>query len=129
MGLKPRFRCRRSSTNGEDSRMALIQTALSAAVPLWILELQKLTPAERDERARICGDVVAEKGDIIQFRSKRKGETAAAFNRLAEGIACLAFAPGGVTAFGLHFEAPSIEVRAWADRLQERLRKYEEGTK
>ena len=32
-------------------------------------------------------------------------ETAAAFNALAEGLACLAFSPGGVTFYGLHFEA------------------------
>lgn len=43
------------------------------------------------------------------FRSKRKGETADAFNHLAEGIACLAFAPGGVRLFGSHWEAVATE--------------------
>jgi len=31
--------------------------------------------------------------------------TAAAFNALAEGIACAAYQPGGIKCFGLHFEA------------------------
>jgi hypothetical protein len=33
------------------------------------------------------------------------GESAKAFNALARGIAALSFAPGGVTTFGMHFEA------------------------
>jgi len=54
--------------------------------------------------ARVCAGVVAGQGDLVLYRSKRPGVTAEAFNRLAEGLACLAFQPGGVTAFGLHFE-------------------------
>lgn len=83
----------------------LLKAALGAAVPLWISVLQKKPGTYVLERSQVCGQVVAEKGDVIQFRGKKKGESAEAFNRLAEGVACLAFAPGGVTAFGLHFEA------------------------
>jgi hypothetical protein len=83
----------------------LLYITLSAAVPLWIEELKCKPYDYVQERARVCGDTVAEKGDIIQFRSKKKGETAKAFNALAEGIACLAFSPGGVKFGPLHFEA------------------------
>lgn len=83
----------------------LLAMSLSAAVPLWIEEFRHLSFDEIQKIARESAQVVAEKGDIIQFKSKKKGESAAAFNALARGIACLAFAPGGVTTFGSHWEA------------------------
>lgn len=86
----------------------LLTITLQAAVPLHILELQKIPLGEVMRIARECGQVVAEKGDVIQFKGK-KGETAKAFNQLARGIACLAFAPGGVRFMGLHFEAEHPE--------------------
>jgi hypothetical protein len=36
---------------------------------------------------------------------KKPGETAKVFNALAESIGVLSFAPGGVTAFGNHWES------------------------
>jgi hypothetical protein len=83
---------------------ALIEITLSAAVPLWIEELKRKPIRHVLARAQACAQVVAEKGDVLQFRGKR-GESAAAFNGLAEGLACLAFAPGGVRFMGMHFEA------------------------
>jgi len=90
----------------------LLQTALGAAVPLHVFELKRIPYDQVVSMAKDAGQVVAEKGDIIQFRSKKKGETAAAFNALARGVACLAFCPGGVQVFGLHFEAfhPDLQV-------------------
>lgn len=83
-----------------------LQAALSAAVPLEIERLRHLPIADLVERARECGQVTAEKGDIILFKSEKKGETARAFAKLAEGLACMALvAPGGVKVFGMHFEA------------------------
>lgn len=89
----------------DEATKALIATTLSAAVPLYIEEM-KAWPWERvREQAEKSAQIVAEKGDVILFRSKKKGETAAAFNALARGVAALSFAVGGVTLFGLHFEA------------------------
>jgi hypothetical protein len=82
----------------------LLKLALSAAVPLWIEELKNKPWDELQAMAADAADVVASKGDMLMFRGK-KGESAAAFNALAKGIAILAFCPGGVTTFGLHFEA------------------------
>jgi hypothetical protein len=45
---------------------------------------------------------LAEKGDVLLYRGKKKGETASAFADLARGVALLAFAPGGVSIFGFH---------------------------
>jgi len=83
----------------------LLAVSLECAVPLRILEHRKTDPEERIKRARELANVVASHGDDILYRSKRRGESAAAFNALAEGIALLAYAPGGVTFLGAHWEA------------------------
>ena len=80
---------------------ALLLDHLAIAVPMWIDTLRGSTFDERADRAHCCAQVIAHKGDIILYRSKAKGETAEAFNRLAEGIACAAFQPGGIRAFGV----------------------------
>lgn len=87
----------------------LLKISLSAAVPIWIDELKRRSLAYVQERAAICGQHVAEHGDVILFKSKKRNATSDAFNRLAEGVACLAFSPGGVTIFEMHFEAQHPE--------------------
>lgn len=85
----------------------LLKAALSVAVPLYIMQWRKagLSVEQIVEVGRGLGQVIAEHGDNILYRSKKLGETASAFNALAKGVAALAFAPGGVSVFGLHFEA------------------------
>jgi hypothetical protein len=92
-------------TTTDTPNAALLATMLEVAVPLWIERVRSMTPEQRLARAREAGQIVAEKGDVLQFRSKKKGESANAFNALAEGLAVLAFAPGGVKFMGLTFEA------------------------
>lgn len=77
---------------------------MSYAVPLWVIELGRIPAKDIMGRCHECAAHVAEHGDIILFKSKKKGESAEAFNRLAEGLACLSFAPGGVKFLGLHFD-------------------------
>lgn len=81
-----------------------MQTALEAAVPLWVMRLRSETWETLQKRCKECSQIVAEKGDIILFKSAKKGETAAAFNALAEGLAILSFCPGGVKFLDIHFE-------------------------
>lgn len=84
---------------------ALLLISLEADVPLWI-ERHRATPeVERATRRQVCSAAVAAHGDILQFKSTKAGETADVFNRLAEGLALAAFAPGGVTFHGQHWEA------------------------
>lgn len=83
---------------------AVLTGMLEIAVPLWIERLRPLNDEQRRERAQACSDVIGEHGDVILYKSKKEGETAEAFNRLAEGVACAAFAPGGITVFGNHWE-------------------------
>jgi len=84
-----------------------LATSLSAAVPLWTESFVEkgMSLDEVLAVAKGASQIIAEKGDLILFKSKKKGETAEAFNALAKGIAACAFVPGGVTTFGQHFEA------------------------
>lgn len=81
----------------------MLQTTLALAVPLWIERARTYPEDTRLARARECGQIVASRGDVIMFRDKKRGESAKAFNALAEGIACAAFQPGGITFLGQHW--------------------------
>ena len=83
----------------------LLIIALEAAVPLWIHKMRDWPFDRIQARAQELGGVIASTSDNVLYKSKKAGKTAEAFNALAEGLACLAFVPGGVRAFGLHFEA------------------------
>lgn len=85
----------------------LVRCALEAGVPFRMLDLMRQGgPFDRDmEEARAFAEVLAEKGDCFLFKSAKKGETARLVNGLVRTLAVLAFAPGGVSVFGLHFDA------------------------
>ncbi len=88
----------------EASATNLLYTALSAAVPLWILQAKKRPPATTARLGELA-QIIAEKGDVILYPSEKAGETAKAFNALAEALGELAFVDGGVDFGPLHFEA------------------------
>ena len=84
----------------ESGTRELLASTLSVAVPMLIHEYktgQRLLQTPRTDISQL----IAEKGDQLMYRGP---QTAEVFNALAEGIATLAFCPGGVTLFGLHFE-------------------------
>jgi hypothetical protein len=62
--------------------------------------------------------VLAEKGDVLLFGSKQKGQAADLFNRLARAIAVLSFCPGGVHLFGRHWQAPAAKPSVTRPRLR-----------
>lgn len=82
----------------------LLRTALQSAVPLWVMSCKKRSKDELLKRGNELAQVIAEKGDVIQFKSKKKGESSKAFNALAEATAIMSFQPGGVTVMGDHYE-------------------------
>ncbi len=61
--------------------------------------------AEDMEKAKATSEILGERGDILLFGGGKKGECADQFNRTAHAIAVLAFAPGGITIFGIRFDA------------------------
>lgn len=89
-----------------------IKDALSAAVPLWAAQCLQEPPLQavldRVKRHRL-EERFWEAGEAILFRVP--GKTADGFNCLAETIAILAFSPGGVRCFGMHFEY--VHGRPW----------------
>jgi len=87
----------------QDRIKMVMQTSLQAAVPLWIERVRDWPFEKRKERALWASEMVASKGDVLQYGGK-PGEAAIVFNALAEGLACLAFQPGGVTFLGDHWE-------------------------
>ncbi len=89
------------TVNPNDS---LLLDTLQVAVPLWVQRLRNYNWAHIEKRGKECAQHIAEHGDNILYLSKQPGATADAFNRLAEGIACLSFAPGGVKFMGVHWE-------------------------
>lgn len=80
----------------------LLTTSLLAAVPLHYHEmgLPETLPRFMPECGKMA-DLLATKGDVLQFGGGKKGEAAQAFNALARGIAILSALPGGVDLFGL----------------------------
>ena len=94
----------------ESHSSSLLSTALAAAVPLHILELYEaggITQAQFED-AQAFGQVLGEHGDTLLYGSRKPGETADLFNRLARTIAILAHAQGGVQTFGQHFDALTL---------------------
>ena len=89
----------------DENTRVLLGASLAASVPFRILDIERSYWSWKHliaEAAR-CAQIVAEKGDVILYRSKTKGATAAAFNALSMGVACAAFSPGGIKLFGEHF--------------------------
>jgi len=88
----------------------LIQTHLDATVPSLIRELlEGGGPTDYHyQRLREHGCDLAEHGDAILFA--QPGKTSEAMNRLVEGIAILAFCPGGIRVFGCEFDARQMPV-------------------
>jgi hypothetical protein len=90
-----------------ESTLALLAPALGAAVSLYVLKFQQRGGITEEDIARVQSylqDVLVH-GNDLYHRSKKVGETAKRFDQVAEMIAVLSFAPGGITVFGLHFEA------------------------
>lgn len=84
-------------------------TLLSIAVPGWIDKLRPLSWDDLRARADRAADVIASGDSMERARAHRgkvkSGAVAAEFNAIAEALACLAFLPGGVRFYRLHFEA------------------------
>lgn len=70
------------------------------------------------------GQLIAERGDIILYKSKRKGDTAKMFAVLVESLALLAFVPGGVKFGGMRFEAATPDNFTAPKRLADSLIRY-----
>ncbi len=105
---------RGASAAAEDpGTIPLLLIALDAAVPIRIHQISHwsidriLHPLECQRLA----DVVAERGDIIQWKGSKKGATAKAFVELVEALARLAYMPGGCEFAGRVYAADHSAVK------------------
>jgi hypothetical protein len=80
--------------------------ALECAVMLRIAEIKKFGDDCVDfEKIQKLREELLHKGDILLYGSKKeKGKAAELFNELVEAVSVLAFWPGGINIFGMHFE-------------------------
>ncbi len=87
----------------------LLRLHTETFVPLAIEEYRLSGGPSEHDFARIRNvypTEVGSHGDALLYREK--GQTARMMNILVDGLAVLAFCPGGVTAFDRHFEALPI---------------------
>ena len=80
----------------------LLRICLQAAVPLRIAEIASWPAQRRIETARAQATVIASHGDDLLYGGKHCADT---FNAMALGLACMAYAPGGVTFLDDHYIA------------------------
>ncbi len=81
----------------------LLPEMLAVAVPLWIMRYIEMGGPSVEDMAR-CHVYEEMTSESILYRIGKPGQTAKAFNQVAESIAVLSFIPGGVTIFGNHWE-------------------------
>jgi hypothetical protein len=80
----------------------VLPIGLQAAVPLWMHAVRTWSFERRAAAAAECAQIIAEHGDDLMYGGEH---TVEAFNKLALGLACAAYQPGGVTFMGDHWEA------------------------
>lgn len=91
-----------------DTSMSNLSQFVAMAVPLRIIGIIQEWGAPQPhhwDQARETNDLLGEKGDLLLFKSEKKGETASLANALAQSIAILSFLPGGIEIFGQRFDA------------------------
>lgn len=87
----------------DDPRDVALVESLAFFVPMWRDEIRDLTDEQRVARAKRCSSIVGSLGDALQFGSRQAGRVTEVFNALAEGLACAAYQPGGITFAGRHW--------------------------
>ena len=96
----------------------MTRSLLGFAVPLWIDRMRFWRWEYRQQVAALCQEVISHHQGIAAIcdtearGTARKGDLALCFNAMAQGLALLAFCPGGIVFAGHHWEAQTPEVPA-----------------
>lgn len=94
--------------------LMLLAPALRATVPLYMSPLERRGGILDTDIARVRSylESLTVHGNDLYYRSRKWGETAERFDQVAEIIAVLSFSSGGITVFGVHFEAHPLPSRS-----------------
>lgn len=108
----------------EQGKLELLQLSLEAYVPLYVFDIQAAGYiAWMDdllESQEEWVDTLTSKGDILLYKSPKKGDTAKVFNTLARAIAYMSFVTGGIRVFGLKFESHFTNTERMPDDVAEK---------
>ena len=96
--------------------MSILADSLELSVLMRVSDLHRIPLIDLQNRLEIIREdtaqLLAEKGDILQFGGGKKGEVADIFNRVAESLALMAVViPGGIKVFDIEFCYPHPELR------------------
>lgn len=90
----------------------LMRLFLCTSVPMWIHETRFWRAEYREQKAHELGEELAASQALVaddnpegRAGKGEQGDVAAGFNLLAQGLALLAYCPGGVVFAGQHWEA------------------------
>lgn len=104
----------------EERTRSRIRAHLERRVPPLIRCLKRAGGPRDDDYARASSYArsLGEHGDDVLFPKASKGNETEAMDKLVEGVAVLAFCPGGIRIFGLEYDATVVEVDG-RDELQQ----------
>jgi hypothetical protein len=102
------------SGNPEPASSPWLDKSLRFAFPFWLEELHQKPIDYLLKRASKCSKVIAEKGDILMYGSKKTGGPGDVFNHLAEGMACLVLITKNPVPFAKNVFYPNGEVKTFA---------------
>lgn len=84
---------------------------LGLTVPMWIEMMRGWHPDRRVSKGHELVEIIAYEQGIAALcdpearGTAKRGERGKAFNAVAQGLACLAYCPGGIVFAGHHWEA------------------------
>lgn len=99
--------------NPEPASSPWLDKCLTFAFPMWLEDLREKPADYLQRRASKCSKVIAEKGDILMYGSKKAGGPGEVFNRLAEGMACLVLITKHPVPFAKTVFYPDGEVKSF----------------
>lgn len=130
---RERSRAHLASLSGEDLLALRIEESradvgeltrqfLSLAVPMWIDRMRWWRAERREREAHRVGEEIAASHALVaddnpegRVPRSERGTVAAGFNVIAQGLALLAFCPGGVVFAGEHWQAEPGSLPAEAE--------------
>jgi hypothetical protein len=83
---------------------------LGLTVPMWIDRMRSWHPDRRVHKGHELVEIIAYEQSVAAMcnpearGTAKRGEKGLAFNAVAQGLACLAYCPGGIVFAGHHWE-------------------------